>query len=214
MNERSGSGLPAELEEIFEKQRLQDAQHEQRLLDRKMQRRFGVPGGPAMRDYAEHVGYVILQAAEVDLRMAALAALLRSGPQGYPAELLGLSGGELAKSLRSSFQIASPDFDAFVTRYEVAYRRRNQIVHAVRPDGARDGDAEEFERTVRAVRGQKGWVSHLNSARLSVERITVEDLIDFEFELQLLNTAASEWFGALQGAGYGPTPPSDGDSGT
>lgn len=206
MDERRTGGLPSGLEQAFERQRRKEMAQEARLLSRTVRRTAGVPSGPAMRDHAEHVGYVILQAAEVDLRAAAVASLLHSGPAGYRGDMLGLSGAQLVRALRTGFDVEPAQFEEFVTRYEAAYRRRNQIVHAVRPDGDREGDAETFERTVRAVRVGTNWVSSLNSAQLSIETITVEDLIEFEFELQLLNASAGGWFGALKDAGFGPVP--------
>lgn len=44
------------------------------------------------------------------------------------------------------------------------------------------------------------WIPSLNSAPMSMETITVEDLIELEFELQQLNYIAGAWFGALKEA--------------
>lgn len=206
MDERRTGGWPSGLEQAFERQRRKAMEQEARLNSRRVRRTHGVASGPAMRDYAEHVGYVILQAAEVDLRTAGVASILHSGPAGYRGDMLGLSGAQLVRALRTAFEVEPAEFEEFVTRYEAAHRRRNQIVHAVRPDGDRDGDAERFERTVRAVHARTNWVSSLKAVQLSIETITVEDLIEFEFELQLLNAAAGGWFRALEDAGFGPVP--------
>ena len=203
MDEQRTGGWPPGLEQAFERQRHKEMAQEARLLSRTVRRTAIVPSGPAMRDYAEHVGYVILQAAEVDLRTAAVASLLHSGPAECRGDMLAWSGAQLVRALRTGFDVEPAEFEEFVTRYEAAYRRRNQIVHAVRPDGDWDGDAEAFERTVRAIPVRTNRVSSLNAAQLSIETITVEDLIEFEFELQLLNDGAGRWYRALKNAGFG-----------
>ncbi|MGO4340381.1 hypothetical protein [Pedococcus sp. 2YAF34] len=197
------SSWPPELDDLFARERLERAVKEATLFLRQASRSAAVPSGPAMRDYAEHVGYVIMQAADADLRFAALAALLHHNEDGYPAKMLALSGRRLADALMTSRVPLPDDFDSLVTRYEAAYRRRNQIVHAIRPHGDRDADAERFEMTVRPTPTQPQERVRTMSVASSIETITVEELIEFEFELQLLSNAASQWFQALTEAGLG-----------
>jgi hypothetical protein len=197
------SGWPPELDELFARQRQERAVQEAALFLRQASRSAAVASGPAMRDYAEHVGYVIMQAADADLRFAALAALLHHNEDGYPAKMLAMSGHRLAEVLMTSPVPLPEDFDDLVARYEAAYRRRNQIVHAIRPQGDRDADAERFEMTVRPTPKQPQERVRTLSVASSIETITVDELIEFEFELQLLSNAASQWFHALTEAGLG-----------
>jgi hypothetical protein len=92
---------------------------------------------PDKRLLAEHVGFVVLQAARLDVTLATLVDLARGYDNELKLEAWGWSGGELVKMLRG-IEDAMPETAGFADRYDRLYQVRNQAVHATRMEGDAD----------------------------------------------------------------------------
>lgn len=81
------------------------------------------PNEPTMRAVAEHIGWVVLAAASVDAVLSAVVGAVRRDSDLLSA--WGASGMTLAGKLREI------KLHEFADRYELLYRRRNQVIHSI-----------------------------------------------------------------------------------
>lgn len=176
---------------VTEMRQLQQKRHEQEEQQRAIvaKRRLLYPGGippqPLLKEYAEHLGHVILMAAEADAVLSALGGQLIADGKGIDLSGWGESGQALVSALR---KVATdrPEVLNLAGRYEMLYARRNQLVHSIRPNT--DGP-DAYVESVRPRRRQKG-VGASSAMPVNTDRITVPDLVQAYFDWQDLRNDA------------------------
>lgn len=131
---------------------------------------------PAERTLAEHVGAVVLMAAQVEASLASLVDLVRGGASKPSLRAWGESGRELRRQLKS-IEDAAPETLGFAERYEQLNELRNQVVHSIRPKVS--ASEARGDVTLRPLVKHKGV--------LREQVIGVPELIDLWYALQELN---------------------------
>jgi hypothetical protein len=103
---------------------------------------------PDKRALAEHVGFVVMMAAQLDVTLSVLVDLATGYDDELKMEAWGRSGTDLVKRLRG-IEEAFPETAGFADRYDRLYKTRNQVVHSTRMDGNPDADPNVTLRLVR-----------------------------------------------------------------
>lgn len=143
----------------------------------------GIPAEPLLKEYAEHLGHVVLMAANVDLILNVIGhelaqeGIIKTGAWGA-------SGRPLVDLLRH----VGPDHPTVLdlaARYESLYLQRNQLIHSIRPVTK---GPEAFSPTVR-LRRYKG-TGEISDMPTTLEHISVEELEQAFFDWQDLHQAA------------------------
>lgn len=168
------------------------------LMRRQLEHPVGVPTTPLMRDYAEHLGYVILIAAEVEMTLSGLVGLLKGGSTSIDISVWGLSGRRLTKELR---RVApdNPKMLSLADAYEHLYEIRNQLVHSIR---AVFEGPDAFAVSFRPPLGGEGTADS-HSMPVVRQLITVPDLVDMHLQWQDLRWRLTEEFRVATRRGTG-----------
>ncbi|GAA3512348.1 hypothetical protein [Georgenia daeguensis] len=171
----------------------QTVREEMILLRRQLEHPVEVPTTPLLRDYAEHLGYVILIAAEVEIIFGGLVGLLKGGSTGIDISVWGFSGRRLTKELR---RVApdNPKMLSLADAYEHLHEIRNQLVHSIR---AETEGVDAFAVSLRPPLGSEGTADP-ESMPVMRRLITVPDLVDMHLQWQDLRWQLAEEFKAAR----------------
>ena len=185
--------LVAQFHALRQEQRDREQREKALIAKRRLLYPDGIPAQPLLKDYAEHLGHVILIAAEVDTVLSALGGQLVSGSHAIDLSVWGESGKSLVDAL-VKVGAGRPDVLNLARRYEALYDRRNQLVHSIRP--TREGP-DAYVESVRPRRRQKG-IRAQTAMPAHIERITVPDLVQAYFDWQDLRNDAVQLLSTLR----------------
>ena len=129
------------------------------------------------RVLAEHIGFVVMKAAQLDGTMAALVDIIAGFHTDLKLEAWGRSGSDLTDRLRRIEGVA-PETAGFADRYKALYEHRNQVVHSLRMDDE-DGDLTHRMLKQNPKKPSEGIYASA--------RVGIPELIDLWYDLNELS---------------------------
>ncbi|MGK5112786.1 hypothetical protein [Geodermatophilus sp. CPCC 205506] len=137
---------------------------------------------PDQRALAEHIGFVVMVAAQLDATLSGLVDVVAGFDGDLKLEAWGRSGRDLVQRLKViEEQELAPEVVGFADRYDRLYRVRNQVVHSIRMEEDPDHDPD---MTVRLLKQNAKRPSEGLHARVV---LGVSELIDLWYELRDFN---------------------------